>query len=121
ESAAGGRLRVRSGSAGPGGRGGPFAPPPALLSAESQLTRVAAPPPSPNRGSVPARAGQAVLLATLAWGVLAFGGVYPWAYWPLAGAAIAAGALAVAARRGGASGGASLGLLPPAVLLFAPP
>jgi len=68
---------------------------------------------------VPARAGQAVLLATLAWGVLAFGGVYPWAYWPLAGAAIAAGALAVAARRGGASGGASLGLLPATFLLFA--
>jgi O-antigen ligase len=25
----------------------------------------------------------ALLLALLAWGVLAFGGVYPWAYWPL--------------------------------------
>ena len=23
-------------------------------------------------------------MATLAWGVLAFGAVYPWAYWPLA-------------------------------------
>ena len=25
-----------------------------------------------------------LLMATLAWGVLAFGAVYPWAYWPLA-------------------------------------
>lgn len=25
-----------------------------------------------------------VLVATIAWGVLAFGSVYPWAYWPLA-------------------------------------
>ena len=30
-----------------------------------------------------------VLIAALAWGVLAFGSVYPWAYWPLA--AVAAG------------------------------
>ena len=31
------------------------------------------------------------LMATLAWGVLAFGAVYPWAYWPLALAAAGLG------------------------------
>jgi O-antigen ligase len=41
-----------------------------------------------------------VLLAALAWGVLAFGAVYPWAYWPLAGAAMVVAALALVARRG---------------------
>jgi O-antigen ligase len=30
-------------------------------------------------------------MATLAWGVLAFGAVYPWAYWPLALAAVGLG------------------------------
>ena len=30
------------------------------------------------------RAYGRVLVATLAWGVLSFGAVYPWAYWPLA-------------------------------------
>jgi O-antigen ligase len=31
------------------------------------------------------------LVAILAWGVLAFGGVYPWAYWPLAAGCAALG------------------------------
>ena len=25
-----------------------------------------------------------ILIAVVAWGALAFGAVYPWAYWPLA-------------------------------------
>ena len=39
------------------------------------------------------------ILATVAWGVLAFGAVYPWAYWPLAGAAVITGALGWMAAR----------------------
>jgi O-antigen ligase len=35
-------------------------------------------------------------LATLAWGLLAFGSVYPWAYTPLAAGAVAAGVLGLA-------------------------
>lgn len=34
---------------------------------------------------------QRLLIATVAWGVLAFGAVYPWAYWPLAAASCALG------------------------------
>jgi O-antigen ligase len=37
---------------------------------------------------------QILPLCTVAWGALAFGGVYPWAYWPLAGAAVLSGTLA---------------------------
>ncbi|HUL73819.1 MAG TPA: O-antigen ligase family protein [Vicinamibacterales bacterium] len=36
-----------------------------------------------------------ILMATLAWGVLAFGGVYPWAYWPLAAASASLGVWAI--------------------------
>ena len=36
-------------------------------------------------------------LAAVAWGALAFGGVYPWAYWPLALACAAAGLLGLSA------------------------
>jgi O-antigen ligase len=36
-------------------------------------------------------------LAAVAWGALAFGAVYSWAYWPLAAACIVAGALGLAA------------------------
>lgn len=39
------------------------------------------------------------LAATLAWGVLAFGAVYPWAYWPLAAACAALGAWAIVMSR----------------------
>jgi len=42
---------------------------------------------------------QALTLCTLAWGALAFGAVYPWAYWPLAAACLLSGACAVAATR----------------------
>jgi hypothetical protein len=49
-------------------------------------------------GSTPARAtGRAIevgVIAVLAWGVLAFGAVYPWAYRPLLGAAALVGVLA---------------------------
>jgi O-antigen ligase len=37
------------------------------------------------------------VMGTIAWGVLAFGAVYPWAYWPLAGASAASGGWAIAA------------------------
>ncbi len=41
----------------------------------------------------------AVVTAIVAWGVLAFGAVYPWSYWPLlAGCALAGGVVAVDRR-----------------------
>ena len=39
------------------------------------------------------------LLATLAWGVLSFGAVYPWAYWPLAAACAALGIWGIVATQ----------------------
>jgi O-antigen ligase len=42
---------------------------------------------------------QVLPICTVAWGVLAFGGVYPWAYWPLAGAALLSGTMAVMISR----------------------
>lgn len=39
-------------------------------------------------------------IAIVAWGALAFGAVYPWAYWPLFGAAALTGALAWRGPRG---------------------
>jgi len=39
----------------------------------------------------------ALLMVTLAWGALAFGAVYPWAYWPLALGAGSLGAWAIVA------------------------
>ena len=39
------------------------------------------------------------LIAALAWGALAFGAVYPWAYWPLAAVAVAIGVHAIIATR----------------------
>jgi len=39
------------------------------------------------------------LAATLAWGVLAFGAVYPWAYWPLGVAAAGLGVWAIVTAR----------------------
>jgi O-antigen ligase len=48
-----------------------------------------------------------LLIAALAWGAFAFGAVYPWAYWPLAGAASAVGiaGLAIDARAYGSVSG----------------
>ena len=40
------------------------------------------------------------LIAILAWGVLAFGAVYPWAYWPLAAASAVFGAWGLAYTHG---------------------
>ena len=40
-----------------------------------------------------------LLLATLAWGVLAFGAVYPWAYGPLAAACAGLGVWAIVRTR----------------------
>lgn len=42
---------------------------------------------------------QVLPLCTVAWGALAFGGVYPWAYWPLAGAALLSGTMALVVSR----------------------
>jgi O-antigen ligase len=39
---------------------------------------------------------QALALAAVCWGALAFGAAYPWAFWPLAGLALASGALGCA-------------------------
>jgi O-antigen ligase len=41
----------------------------------------------------------ALLLVAIAWGALAFGAVYPWAYWPLAALSVVAGAIGIAAGR----------------------
>ncbi|CAN5516534.1 hypothetical protein BH23ACI1_BH23ACI1_13610 [soil metagenome] len=43
--------------------------------------------------------GQVFPLCTVAWGALAFGGVYPWAYWPLAGASVLSGCFAIVVAR----------------------
>ena len=43
---------------------------------------------------------QALPLCTLAWGALAFGAVYPWAYWPLAAACLISGIAGLAVTRG---------------------
>src|SRR4051812_46106750 len=40
---------------------------------------------------------RALLVAALAWGAFAFGAVYPWAYWPLAGVV---GALSILSLQG---------------------
>jgi O-antigen ligase len=59
---------------------------------------------SAARVSSLATAAQLVTVAALAWGALAFGAVYPWAYWPLMAACCLAGfGGLVAERRAGAS------------------
>ena len=45
------------------------------------------------------RAFSILLVATLAWGALSFGAVYPWAYWPLALAAAALGVWGIGVTR----------------------
>jgi O-antigen ligase len=40
-----------------------------------------------------------ILVATIAWGVLAFGAVYPWAYWPLGAMAAGLGGWAIRSSR----------------------
>ena len=47
-------------------------------------------------------------LAAIAWGAAAFGAVYPWAYWPLAGVCVAAGVIGVLNNRAAAHTSAAL-------------
>src|SRR5436309_4536854 len=61
-------------------------------------------------------------LAAVAWGALAFGGVYPWAYWPLALVCAVAGVLGLSATTAASPAvprtlSISLALLGTAVLL----
>jgi hypothetical protein len=42
---------------------------------------------------------QAAALAVIAWGALAFGAVYPWAYWPMAVALVASAAFSLTVAR----------------------
>ena len=66
--------------------------------------------------------GLTLLIAALAWGALAFGAVYPWAYWPLTVACQAAGFLGIAAERralAGASRALMVALLLPALAILA--
>jgi O-antigen ligase len=46
--------------------------------------------------SATAGRAQALAVAAVCWGALAFGGAYPWAFWPMAAVALAAGALGCA-------------------------
>lgn len=63
----------------------------------------AAPAVVANSGPLPrdraVALAQVLPLCAIAWGALAFGGVYAWAYWPLAGACLLSGALAIYAAR----------------------
>jgi hypothetical protein len=42
---------------------------------------------------------QALLISAIAWGAFAFGGVYPWAYWPLVAGVLAVALLSFMATR----------------------
>ncbi len=58
------------------------------------------PPPVTNRPSVTPRLfllARVAVIVAIAWGALAFGAVYPWAYWPLTILAALGASLAVAA------------------------
>ena len=48
----------------------------------------------PRSARATGRATEIGVMAVVAWGVLAFGAVYPWAYWPLLGGAVLVGVLA---------------------------
>ncbi|HEX5475299.1 MAG TPA: O-antigen ligase family protein [Vicinamibacterales bacterium] len=61
----------------------------------SSVSVIAAPRARDQRALTALRYGT---IATAAWGVFAFGGVYPWAYWPLAGAALVCGIAGLAWR-----------------------
>ena len=51
-----------------------------------------------------------VLLGAIAWGALAFGAVYPWAYWPLAVLCALSGVLGVVVARRSKTAGTSRAL-----------
>lgn len=53
---------------------------------------------APSRDRAVALA-QVLPLCAIAWGALAFGGVYAWAYWPLAGVCLLSGCLAIYVAR----------------------
>jgi O-Antigen ligase len=53
----------------------------------------------PRSARVTGRATEIGVMAVVAWGVLAFGAVYPWAYWPLLAGAVLVGALAYGAAK----------------------
>jgi O-antigen ligase len=63
----------------------------AVLTAAQQNARA--------RSAIAGRA-QALALAAVGWGAFAFGGAYPWAYWPLATMMFVAGGLGIATRAG---------------------
>jgi O-antigen ligase len=69
-----------------------------------------------NRGAVILHA---LLVLTIAWGALAFGAVYAWAYWPLAIACAICGASAVIATAGANVPGVSRGLVTALVVVAA--
>ncbi|PYR80282.1 MAG: hypothetical protein DMF87_09350, partial [Acidobacteria bacterium] len=52
-----------------------------------------------------------LLVLTLAWGILSFGGVYPWAYTPLLAAAALLGLFGVVRGRGTLPRGTAIALL----------
>jgi len=56
---------------------------------------LAAAHPASDRSASAVRA-QVLAVAAVCWGALAFGGAYPWAFWPMAAMALAAGALGCA-------------------------
>lgn len=62
-------------------------------------TAVAAEQTLRTRSAIAVRA-QALALVATGWGALAFGGAYPWAYWPLVALMFAAGAAGCAADAG---------------------
>jgi len=59
---------------------------------------VAADAGAPSRDRAVALA-QMLPLCAIAWGALAFGGVYAWAYWPLAGVCLLSGCVATYVAR----------------------
>ncbi len=62
-----------------------------------QTETLPAPTPRARSARATSRAIEVGVVAVVAWGVLAFGAVYPWAYWPLLGGAVLVGVLGHAA------------------------
>ena len=87
---------------------------PAVLRAAAARASSAAAPPRTQ----PSAAYWLSLIAT-AWGAAAFGAVYPWAYWPLAGLCIAAGTAAVITNREVAGTSPGLGVAFAAIVVAA--
>jgi O-antigen ligase len=61
----------------------------------------------------------ALLIAAIVWGAFAFGGVYPWAYWPLVAGVLAVVLLSVLATPASAVAALHLGPLSGTLMLFA--